>query len=907
MESGISSFLDMLPCCMGPSQTTQTTSSKQKNKESIPTEVHLVPQRTLSNKKGFSSTGSMSTSKSSKKGNTENNLNSPNVDSHVRKDGSSNHSRSFHTSASGDTSSNIDNNGAYCGAPFDGSTITGSGEFDSLNTEMFNILTKESFPVPYMALTGNGGAAMPIVRNFKTKYETGPNNELHDICEKMLWEDFDLKNTKRTFLYEHNLSGLTPLGLACKKNAPLSVIQELIKIGPKACEFFDNSGDYPLHHYCKNGTSVKALKLILEEYPEACQERNRYGSSPLQLSLDRSNLSEEWYYEIIKVCPSVASYHNRVKELPMHYCGKVNLNVESLRLMLDAYPIAIRSLNRHDSPPVLLACNRGASFDVIKTLVEYCPSMVKVKDHAGNDCINALWNVHLKERNVLPKLLQRERKRVEMNKKALWKLTSHKQLKGRQKEWWSKIELVLNVLQRNLSYSHHVDSSSSASNSSRQHQYDNSSEHTFSHGELKCLHVIASHSTCPVEMVDLAIRLYKHQVEEKDDYGRLPIHYAAMNYSIPVTNSEETDAKKLNDINEGDEEEEETVNNNVSIEQSINSHDLSQNILAKFVQVSKDSVKTLDSYGRLPLHYAIESGKTWFDDSHHNNGDMGGSPSPPSGTGAAIKLLVEAAPETLSIPDSKTGLYPFMSMLLMCGSSENSSSASCSSIDQRRKNAELFLKKTIPGWNRLCKISRVTQIQLKESHMKLDSFSTVYEMLRANPDIINVGTGKEDIEVSRLRRHNKYLREEQRSLRDELRGIFYGMKEEDKVFMERKRELVKEISDLRSKLKKTSAVDERMGNDSQNIMSRSNSKSSSASLSRRMSSAEMRNITVSAMKPPLLTKLSLGGQVTFNQNSPIVTEYSIVSSLGGFDGQEQRSEMDDSVKKDPAEGEDSRE
>jgi len=51
------------------------------------------------------------------------------------------------------------------------------------------------------------------------------------------------------------------------------------------------------------------------------------------------------------------------------------------------------------------------------------------------------------------------------------------------------------------------------------------------------------------------------------------------------------------------------------------------------------------SEGKLPLHIAIESGKKWND----------------------LEVMINKAPETLSIPDSSTGLYPFQ--MAACGSS----------------------------------------------------------------------------------------------------------------------------------------------------------------------------------------------------------------------------------------------
>jgi hypothetical protein len=202
--------------------------------------------------------------------------------------------------------------------------------------------------------------------------------------------------------------------------------------------------------------------------------------------------------------------------------------------------------------------------------------------------------------------------------------------------------------------------------------------------ELFVLHAVSA-VDCPRFVVQLAIRKYPTQLFQRDEHGRSPLMIACAAPIYPYHNlsddmswtHDNVDDDNNNNNNDNDDgstdhsEEQATTQRSIetthetnltAVETSEESESLphvqesklsvielilqSSKILAEMIQSSPEQKEILkyggadwvDPSGRLPLHIAIDSGKTWND---------------------GIDALIKIYPESISITDRSTKLFPY--------------------------------------------------------------------------------------------------------------------------------------------------------------------------------------------------------------------------------------------------------
>jgi ankyrin repeat protein len=151
----------------------------------------------------------------------------------------------------------------------------------------------------------------------------------------------------------------------------------------------------------------------------------------------------------------------------------------------------------------------------------------------------------------------------------------------------------------------------------------------------RVLHAAASIPS-PPQFIRSAIMLFPWQVKERDENGYLPLHRAAM-----CIRNEGIDENQYW-LNKG-------VNQKPIYFRLFPENRSEDNPITIFVKSYPDGAKALDYNNRLPLHWALETGKKWHE---------------------GVKSLVIAAPFALSTRDSTYRIYPFM-MAAMRGDVEN--------------------------------------------------------------------------------------------------------------------------------------------------------------------------------------------------------------------------------------------
>jgi len=159
------------------------------------------------------------------------------------------------------------------------------------------------------------------------------------------------------------------------------------------------------------------------------------------------------------------------------------------------------------------------------------------------------------------------------------------------------------------------------------------------------LHHIAAIPRCPSLLMRMALASckFRSQLSEIDDYGMLPLHHAAK--AAPYTTKylpfpqaiPTSDASSVSKSNA----------ENIPPVHGLNAPNADklscclnlESVLDVLCTTNPQAAAIMDRNGRLPLHHALLSGKTWT---------------------TGIKTLFDAHPEGLGRIDPRTGLLPFM-------------------------------------------------------------------------------------------------------------------------------------------------------------------------------------------------------------------------------------------------------
>ncbi|GKY91650.1 hypothetical protein MPSEU_000136900 [Mayamaea pseudoterrestris] len=94
--------------------------------------------------------------------------------------------------------------------------------------------------------------------------------ELYKIISKKRWQ-FAEKRLERFPLdvfYIDPVTAMTPLSLACRNKPPARFIRKLLGVTPRSAIMPDDSGNLPLHYACRENASLDVLKELLTAHPD---------------------------------------------------------------------------------------------------------------------------------------------------------------------------------------------------------------------------------------------------------------------------------------------------------------------------------------------------------------------------------------------------------------------------------------------------------------------------------------------------------------------------------------------------------------------------------------------------------------------------------------------------------------
>jgi len=515
----------------------------------------------------------------------------------------------------------------------------------------------------------------------------------------------------------------TPLHFAVKHIRRLDIIEVLLDgVGIKATSMLNKYGATPLHvaistsrscgHLYENGmlTSTSVMNLLVEADPAACRIQDCTGATPLHLACCYDN-SHEIIRNLVYAYPQAKVIQDKSGCTPLHCLlsrgdtlnETTNFNVLEITMLL--YSKTSLCLKDEAGATVLhRACIAGVSEKVIYFLYIMFPQAATMEDSNGRTPLHILFmrNRHSFDLNTsLENLMSDELLMKILTSKDLCETTFLKKdclgntLLHYAIKYNFPCTILKQLLQRNPDASflknnqgfsplslfwkeflpilqHHYSFTKQEWNEVDSIPFDfwkkvhifmmfllKESKQVFFEKKEISLYVACALPTPPL-FISLLLHLYPHQVYEKDETGRLPLHYAAAADILNLEKMIQDDEIILDELDdvilrersemytetntefmEEDGDEEYFSADNISSTPDSKTKFFSSSVIELLLQANPKSASSRDNQGRLPLHIACASGnKIWL---------KGG-----------IKSLLYAEPSALNIKDDLTGLFPFM-------------------------------------------------------------------------------------------------------------------------------------------------------------------------------------------------------------------------------------------------------
>jgi len=189
---------------------------------------------------------------------------------------------------------------------------------------------------------------------------------------------------------------ILPLHAACRKNAPISVIQTLLTAWPDAVWMWSSSfehqrsdeGTLPLHEACRSAKSLATIQLLLKASPNMIRQ-GRYSRKegilyPLHIALRNFAVSVDVIQYLVEQWPESLQVRldndDETGKLAMHYACEKGLSCSVIRFLVEQWPAAVREKSEL-SLPLHYACRQArSSSDTIAYLIDAWPDSIKVLD-----------------------------------------------------------------------------------------------------------------------------------------------------------------------------------------------------------------------------------------------------------------------------------------------------------------------------------------------------------------------------------------------------------------------------------------------------------------------------------------------------------------------------------------------
>jgi hypothetical protein len=299
---------------------------------------------------------------------------------------------------------------------------------------------------------------------------------------------------------------------------------------------------------------------------------------------------------------------------PLHItCSSLHASVDVVRvLLLGGVDMQTSMRDIDGDTPLHAACRCGAPIETLKVLLNANPAVVRERDHEELTPLLRLW----------------VRCFIMLGDDVLDGFQRPSDLTGELYQTWHKTELLLRCA--------HLGSLSGPS-MTRVNATNNATDYLPPNYVFRPVHAVAA-VDCPRPVVKMATILYPKQLVELDELDMTPLLIAS---KAPIYKARDLsdDGFMLEDRFYGDGE----TDSDHDMEMGERADSSQPSVLDILVNANPNAARISSrlgpNRGRLPLHIALATGKTW------NEG---------------IKSILAAYPEAISRVDPLTGLYPFL-------------------------------------------------------------------------------------------------------------------------------------------------------------------------------------------------------------------------------------------------------
>mmetsp|Transcript_22550 Transcript_22550/g.21673 ORF Transcript_22550/g.21673 Transcript_22550/m.21673 type:complete len:838 (-) Transcript_22550:162-2675(-) len=217
--------------------------------------------------------------------------------------------------------------------------------------------------------------------------------ELFFLCERATDDDLDTWEDVRQWLRTHTTAeareaamstgedNATPLYLACRKCAPVDIIEVLVGVAPSAVEMANNLGWLPMHIACHFGASLDVLRILADAYQDGMKSVDKRGRTPLHFALGNIDKPVSPAAVLLLLGGSVGKCPDMGGMLPLHYACAYGASEAVLNVLLEGNHETIIERDNKGRTPLHYAmgnCSRDASPAIVRTLLQNNPVVINM-------------------------------------------------------------------------------------------------------------------------------------------------------------------------------------------------------------------------------------------------------------------------------------------------------------------------------------------------------------------------------------------------------------------------------------------------------------------------------------------------------------------------------------------------
>lgn len=182
--------------------------------------------------------------------------------------------------------------------------------------------------------------------------------------------------------------GNLPLHGACNRwflksnDRPIDTIKLLLDLNLDAARQVDRNGCLPLHHVTRNRYPEEIVLTLLEAFPGAARIKDDGGKLPLHYASYSSNIVTE----LTQLYPEGATVLDNSGNLPLHAaCFINNASIGVVKCLVEAHPPSVYVTGKHERYPLHCAAgnNPSGKREIIEYLIEQYPGAVSAVDSSG--------------------------------------------------------------------------------------------------------------------------------------------------------------------------------------------------------------------------------------------------------------------------------------------------------------------------------------------------------------------------------------------------------------------------------------------------------------------------------------------------------------------------------------------